>query len=233
MQTGLISAACSHLVLPASSLSPPLPPPLSFLHLSYSLIEDCWEQDPAQRPHFASLLHTLRSILLRVDCGNLIDLDKIDELNPYYSKHAGTTSVPNGATGHEKLHRSSATVSSPSTAPAEVNSDNQHEEEPKIRPTNIQVNIQVHPYPYIHDHHLPRISEVAEEEEEEEEGYSSGGCTEKTSEVRYSVMNYREGRWKRKAAEEEEEEEGSVDSGGSSAGTADLFEQAAGDAASH
>lgn len=180
-------------------------------------MEDCWEQDPAQRPHFASLLHTLRAMLLRLDCGNLIKLDRIDERNPYYGRPPTSGTLTNATTCHEKLHRSSATPPSPSSLDSTAVGSVKEGPGPTVRPTSIQV----HPYPYPHDQHLPRISEEAEEEElEDEEGYSSGGGTEKAnSDVRHSLASSQEGRWRQG---DDTGEEGSIDSGGDSAGTEEL-----------
>ena len=49
---------------------------------SYTLMTDCWKQDPDERPSFEELVGRVEQVLLQE--AEYFDLDKMDESKDYY-----------------------------------------------------------------------------------------------------------------------------------------------------
>ena len=49
---------------------------------SYTLMTDCWKQDPDERPSFEELVGRVEQVLLQE--AEYFDLDKVDESKDYY-----------------------------------------------------------------------------------------------------------------------------------------------------
>ena len=54
-----------------------------FSSFSYSVMRDCWKQDPDERPSFQQLLDTMEHVVLQEV--SYFDLSKLDESKDYYA----------------------------------------------------------------------------------------------------------------------------------------------------
>lgn len=54
-----------------------------FSSFSYSVMRDCWKQDPDERPSFQQLLDTMENVILQEV--NYFDFSKLDESKDYYA----------------------------------------------------------------------------------------------------------------------------------------------------
>lgn len=137
---------------------------MQFMHASsfikswpsrYSIMAQCWNGTPTERPNFTRLHQTLKDFLSTGEADQLIKLE-VDERKPYYTKIGGSIR-------HEKVHRSTPGTK---TVPNERYTTVVVEGGQSI-PAAGHANV-TNPYT---DHLLPRIEE---EEREEEEQDSSG-----------------------------------------------------------
>ena len=55
---------------------------LSFLPVSYTLMTDCWKQNPEERPSFDDLAGRVEQLLLQEN--SYFDFNKVDESKAYY-----------------------------------------------------------------------------------------------------------------------------------------------------
>ena len=54
-----------------------------FSPVSYSVMSDCWKQDPDERPSFQQLLETMENVIAQEV--NYFDFSKLDESKDYYA----------------------------------------------------------------------------------------------------------------------------------------------------
>ena len=61
----------------------------SFSHVSYSLMMECWKQNPDERPSFQELVERLEQLMLQ-DV-EYFDFNKVDETKDYYNVRESKT----------------------------------------------------------------------------------------------------------------------------------------------